>query len=155
MKVYDAVKGFQTHNFVGHHNIVLTLMFIPAKDSLRLVTAGEDLVIKIWDLVINKEVFSLKGAQARITSIVFSRDNKTMIVGDKDGKVAFYSVADGFRQIAIMDACKDMGVPGEAIEINTMCFVTVAKHQYLMLGTNSGQIAVVDLHTQKVCYLED
>lgn len=61
VKVYDAVKGFQTHNFIGHHNIVLTMQFYPMKDSLRLITAGEDLCVKVWDLVINKEVVSLRG----------------------------------------------------------------------------------------------
>lgn len=61
VKVFDALKGFQTHNFVGHQNIVLTMQFFPAADSLRLVTAGEDLCLKVWDLVINKEIVTLRG----------------------------------------------------------------------------------------------
>jgi WD40 repeat protein len=61
-----------THNFVGHQNIVLTMQFYPAKDNLKLITAGEDLCVKVWDLVINKQVASLQGSMGRITSLCFS-----------------------------------------------------------------------------------
>jgi len=157
VKVYDAAKGFQTHNFVGHQNIVLIMQFFPAKDSLRLITAGEDLCVKVWDLVINKEVASLRGSLGRITSLVVTKDMKTLIVGNKDGKVAFYNVADNYRQIAVFDATKDMGIPkGDSdLEVNALSFITMAKSQYLAVGTNTGQIALVDLSTQKMCFLEE
>ena len=94
---------------------------------------------------------------SRITSIVFTKDLKTMIVGAKDGTVAFYNSAENFRQIAILDAQKDMGIPRgeEELEVNALCVINVQKHKFLAVGTNVGQIAVVDLHTQKVCYLEE
>lgn len=129
--MYDAVKGFMTHNFVGHQNIVLTMQFYPVKDSLKLITAGEDLCVKVWDLVINKEVASLRGSLARITSLCFSKDLKTLIVGAKDGKIAFYNAADNFRQIALMDAVKDMQIPtpdtATELEVNALCFLTLPK----------------------------
>ena len=139
-----------THNFVGHQNIVLTMAFYPVKDSLKLVTAGEDLCVKVWDLVINKEMASLRGSLARISSLCFSKDNKTLIVGAKDGKIAFYNAADNFRQIAVMDAVKDMQIPNTleeaTLEVNALCFLSLSKFgQFLAVGTNSGQLALVDL----------
>lgn len=120
-----------THNFVGHQNIVLTMQFYPVKDSLKLITAGEDLCVKVWDLVINKEIASIRGSLARITSLCFSKDFKTLIVGAKDGKIAFYNAADNFRQIAMMDAVKDMQVPSldseTELEVNALCFLSLPK----------------------------
>ena len=129
VKVYDAVKGFQTHNFVGHQNIVLIMQFFPAKDSLRLITAGEDLVVKVWDLVINKEVASLRGSTGRITSLVVTKDTKTLIVGSKDGTISFYNAADNYRQIAVMHAAKDMGIakPSVDLEVNALSFISLGK----------------------------
>jgi WD40 repeat protein len=82
---------------------------------------------------------------------------KTLIVGNKDGKIAFYNVADNYRQIAVFDATKDMGIPkGDSdLEVNALSFITMAKSQYLAVGTNTGQIALVDLSTQKMCFLEE
>jgi WD40 repeat protein len=126
VKVFDAVKGFQTHNFVGHQNIVLVMQFFPAKDSLRLITAGEDLVVKVWDLVINKEVASIRGCMGRITSLVITKDHKTLIVGSKDGKIAFYNVSDNYRQIAVFEA-KSMGIPpGDVdLEVNALSLLNL------------------------------
>jgi WD40 repeat protein len=109
--------------------------------------------IKVWDLVIKKEIANLRPGLARITSIVFSQDVKTMMVGDKDGRVTFFSVSDNYRTIAAMDAFKDMGLT-TPVEVNTLCPFTINNHQYMALGTNVGQLAIIDLHTQKVCHFE-
>jgi hypothetical protein len=41
---------------------------MPGKDSLRLVSSGEDFVVKVWDMVLNKEIAALKGNKGRVTS---------------------------------------------------------------------------------------
>lgn len=104
------------------------MQFFPAKDSLRLITAGEDLVVKVWDLVINKEVATLRGSMGRITSLVVTKDQKTLIIGSKDGKVSFYNAADNYRQIAVMDAGRDMGISNSAdLEVNALSFISLGK----------------------------
>lgn len=42
IKVYDVVKGFQTHNFTGHRGIINKLVFYPEIDSLKLISSAED-----------------------------------------------------------------------------------------------------------------
>jgi U3 small nucleolar RNA-associated protein 13 len=43
IKVFDVVKGFQTHNFTGgHRGVITTLKFMPELDSLLLVSSAED-----------------------------------------------------------------------------------------------------------------
>lgn len=70
------------------------------KDSLRLISGGEDLCVKVWDLVLNKEIVSLRNYQARIMCLEFSKDFKTLIVGSKDGMITFYNAQDNFKLIA-------------------------------------------------------
>ena len=62
IKVFDVVKGFQTHNFIGgHRGIITNLVFFPEKDSLRLLSSAEDCTIKVWDLVLRSDLATLKG----------------------------------------------------------------------------------------------
>lgn len=42
VKVYDIVKGFQTHNLLGHRGIINKLVFYPEADSLNLISSAED-----------------------------------------------------------------------------------------------------------------
>ena len=67
--------------------------------------------MRVWDLVMNSEVACLRGNQGRVTSMVFSKDLKTLIVGGQDGRVAFYNVSDNYKNFALLHACKDMKVP--------------------------------------------
>jgi len=64
---------------------------MPGVDNLKLFSAGEDHTVKVWDLVLNKEVAALKGNIGRCTSIKFTNDLRTAMVGARDGKVTLYS----------------------------------------------------------------
>ena len=56
-----------------------------------MISSGEDLTVKVWDLVLDTQIATLKGTQARVTSFAFTKDYKTLIVGAKDGNIAFYN----------------------------------------------------------------
>lgn len=73
IKVFDVVKGFQTHNFTGgHRGIITNLCFVPEQDTLRLVSSAEDCQLKVWDLVMRAEIAHLRGHAALVTSVTFS-----------------------------------------------------------------------------------
>lgn len=62
--------------------------------------------------------------------MAFSKDFKTLIIGAKDGKVAFYNAHDNFKLIALMDAHKDMGVPlfdkaAAELEVNALAYISM------------------------------
>jgi len=40
---------------------------MPGKDSMRLVSAAEDYLVKVWDMVLNKEIAALKGNRGRVS----------------------------------------------------------------------------------------
>jgi WD40 repeat protein len=70
---------------------------MPGVDTLKLVSAAEDFNVKVWDLVLNKELANLKGNRGRVTSFQFTKDFKTLIVGSRDGKIVLYNAQDQFR----------------------------------------------------------
>lgn len=46
---------------MGHRGIIVQLAFIPGNDTFRLLSSGEDHTVKVWDLILNKEIAALKG----------------------------------------------------------------------------------------------
>ena len=93
VKVFDIQKGFQTHEFSGtHRGIIVKLAFYPQKESLRLISAAEDMQVKVWDLVLNSEIATMKAQKGRISSFEFSHDYKVLFVGARDGTVALYNM---------------------------------------------------------------
>lgn len=72
----------------------MQLAFMPGLDSLRLVSAAEDFVVKVWDMVLNKEIAAMKANKGRATCFQFTNDYKTLIVGARDGNIAFYNTHD-------------------------------------------------------------
>lgn len=97
VKVFDTVKGFQTHNFMGHRGVIVQLAFLPQADALKLISSGEDFTVRVWDLVLNSEIACLRGTIGRVTSFAFSQDQKTLVVGAKDSKIAFYNILENYK----------------------------------------------------------
>ena len=60
IKVFDVKNGFQTHNFLGHRGLIVKLQFYPEASSLKLLSCAEDFIIKVWDLVLKKDIAVLK-----------------------------------------------------------------------------------------------
>ena len=107
IKVFDIKKGFQTHNFLGHRGIITKLSFFPgADDTLKLISCAEDFVIRVWDLVVKKEIGQMKpkgkddNMAHMTTSIVFTSDKKTIISGGRDGCLHFWNAHDNFKHIS-------------------------------------------------------
>ena len=118
VKVYDVAKGFQTHNFRGHRGVIVQLQFYPQTGSLQLISSGEDLTVKVWDLVLNSEIATLRGTQARVTCFAFTKDYKTLIVGVKDGSIAFYNTQKNFKLIQAVSLSEVLSQPDQ--EVNAM-----------------------------------
>ena len=64
---------------------------MPGVDTLKLFSAGEDHTVKVWDLVLNKEIAALKGNTGRCTAIQFTNDLKTVFIGARDSKITMYN----------------------------------------------------------------
>ena len=114
VKVFEISKGIQTHNFIGHRGIIVQLAFLPGNETFRLLSSGEDHTVKVWDLVLNREIAALKGNTGRATAFQFTNDLKTLFVSARDGKITLYNTQDKFKQIGQI-VLKDLGVEEEEV----------------------------------------
>ena len=75
----------------GHEKAVLDLCFI---DSKTLVSASQDKSIRIWDLTTLKEIKSLKGHDASVSSIVYNKQSNSLISAGLDSKIIVWNLKD-------------------------------------------------------------
>ena len=111
---------------MGHRGIIQSLVFYPQKDSLKLISCAEDFVIRVWDLVLKKEVATMKPRGAdhmahMTTSLAFSNDKKTLISGGRDSCMHFWDAMDHFKHISTVQIDKIGCLPDE--EITALTFV--------------------------------
>jgi U3 small nucleolar RNA-associated protein 13 len=146
IKVFDVIKGFQTHNFIGgHRGIITNLIFFPETDTLLLISSAEDCQIKVWDLVMRSEIAHLKGHQALVTSIAFSTDKSTLISCAKDGKIAFWNAKDGFCQLSMFKFSKNED------ELNVVHYF-FNETPFVIVGGASGALSIFDINNNKICF---
>lgn len=147
IKVFDAVKGFQTHNFTGgHRGIITNLTFFPEKDTLLLISSAEDCQVKVWDLVMRAEIAHLKGHTALITSIGFTSDMSTLITCAKDGKLGFWNVKENFASLSLFKYSK------AEEELNVVHFFEHQDSPYVIIGGASGSLSIFDINQAKQCF---
>ena len=136
VRIYDIDKKIQTHHFVGHRGVITRLAFLPGADSLKVISSAEDFLVKVWDLVLGKDIVTLKGNLGRVTSIEFTRDAKTMFVGARDGKISLYNTQNQFKLISTI-SCQELGLPDE--EVTCLKYVYLnEKSSLLVIGGETG-----------------
>ena len=149
IKIFDIERNFQTHNFTGHRGIIQKLTFFPEQDSLKLISCAEDFVIRVWDLVLKKEVANLKpkgedNMAHSTTSIEFTNDRKTMISGGRDSCIHFWSTRENFKHISSVKI-ESLGAL-KYDEINCMVYTSaVSDDPCLIIGGFSGQVCVYSI----------
>jgi WD40 repeat protein len=72
-----------------------------APDGRRIVSAGADGTIKLWDAADGKEMMTLRGHEATVLSAKFSPDGKRIASMSKDGKIKIWDAQSGTEQITL------------------------------------------------------
>jgi WD40 repeat protein len=88
VKVYDAATCRLVARMPGHYRLVLALAWAP--DSRRLVSAGADNTIKVWDALTGEEVLTLRGHSApggSVCALAFSPSGERLASAGSDGTV--------------------------------------------------------------------
>ena len=107
--------------------------------------------MRVWDLVLNAEIACLRGTIGRVTSFAFSPDMKTLVVGAKDSKIAFYNILENYKQIGDFHTSEIEGLEKET-EVNALLYYAGVDQQspHLIIGGEQGNLAVIDLK-QRIC----
>jgi WD40 repeat protein/tRNA A-37 threonylcarbamoyl transferase component Bud32 len=77
----------------GHDKDVLAVAFSP--DGSRMVAAGADGVVKVWDRQSLQEVLTLRDHTAAVTAVAFSADGRRLAGGSADGSLCIWNIVDG------------------------------------------------------------
>lgn len=127
---------------------------------MRIVSAADDMLVKVWDLVLNTEIATIKSGSTtsstgRATCFAFSKDYKTMIVGYRDGTITFFNAQKEFQMIHSLKCNTSLGFETEEDEVNTMVYMTFGgQTSYLAIGGTSGKLVILDLATMEPCFVE-
>ena len=70
-------------------------------DGKRIVTAGEDGTVKVWDAATGQELLALKGHTAQVFGVAFSPDGRRIVTGSYDKTVKVWDARTGQEVLAL------------------------------------------------------
>jgi serine/threonine protein kinase/WD40 repeat protein len=89
--IVNCTTGELMHSLAGHPRNVRILAF--SSDGKRLASAGDDHVVKVWDLGTGQEVLSRPSPQY-VVDLGFTKDRKKLIAVSRDGTTRTWLAGD-------------------------------------------------------------
>jgi WD40 repeat protein len=94
VRVWEVASGNERLSIRGHNGRNITAVaFSP--DGKVVATAGDDYIIRRWELATGLELDGAHERQAVMADVVFSRDGKTVITAGENGTVQRWDAATG------------------------------------------------------------
>ncbi|RYH00624.1 hypothetical protein EON65_49010 [archaeon] len=84
VRVWDIAKGYCTHSFTGHTDLVRTVSFQLQDKKLRVLSTSDDASIRIHDLTQNATVAVFNEHVGLPTSLVVTRNESVLISAGRD-----------------------------------------------------------------------
>ncbi|HLJ11843.1 MAG TPA: c-type cytochrome domain-containing protein, partial [Planctomycetaceae bacterium] len=100
------IGGNESRVFTGHSDSIYALGYSPTEN--KLVTAGYDKLLILWDVESGQELHTLKHHTGAVFAAAFSPDGKTLISAAADQTVKFWSVESGQRILTLTEATKGL-----------------------------------------------
>ncbi len=143
---WNMTDGKATHT-ASVDNSLKCLALSP--DGKTLASAGEDMIVQLWDVVTAKPTAKLADHKDWILALAFSPDNKQVASGAVDGTVRLWDVGAA-KKIAQLPAPPTPlpKTPPDPVAVHALAFSPDGKALYL--GGADGNIQVVNLGDGKV-----
>jgi len=94
IRLWDLASETTVRTFPDHGWQVAALGFVAGG---HLVSAGDDRVVRVWDVESGEEVHALAGATQSIAGLIATPDRSTIVAGCQDGRVIAWDAATGAR----------------------------------------------------------
>jgi len=162
IRLRDSQTGHTLKLIAAPVEILPALALSP--DGRRLVGAGEDRALYLWDLS-GKEIgapAALRGHTGRVTSLVFTSDGKSVFSASIDGSVRQWNAADGSAGLVLETqndkilclACGDDGrwlaAGGHAQVIHLWNLASLAPKPMQTLYNHSGAVTALAFSAERL-----
>jgi WD40 repeat protein len=91
----EAASGRTVKTIVGHRGTIYAVGFLGTK---RLVTAGEDKFLRIWDLATAKQIRELEGHSGPIRTLAVSNEMRQLSTGSDDSTILIWNIHKCLKQ---------------------------------------------------------
>src|SRR5262249_52153837 len=98
--------GRQVRLLEGHSEAVRAVVYTP--DGRRLLTAGEDKAIRLWDIKTAKTVIRYPGHTGGVTSLAMAPNGERFLSGSQDHTLRLWDIDSG-QEIRRFGAAKFFG----------------------------------------------
>lgn len=106
VQLWDITSGACVAR-VPHDSRIHTALFVA--DATHLVTAGDDMVVRAWDLASGRVTMTLRGHEAAVTCLALTKDGLQLASGGSDATIRVWDLASG-KCISVLQ-----GYKGEAM----------------------------------------
>lgn len=105
VRVWDIPRGYCTHSFRQHIDIVPYVLFHPDPHRLQLLSASEDSTLKVYDLVESKCLADFREHMSQPTDVAFTEDGYTAASVGRDKVINFYDLRNmsHIKTLAVME----------------------------------------------------
>jgi WD40 repeat protein len=93
IQVIDTATGKERFPHPGHDGPLHAVAVSPI--GRVVASAGEDRVVKLWDLATQQVLRTLKAHTATVCGLIFSPDGRQLASGSRDGTIVLWDVAAG------------------------------------------------------------
>jgi eukaryotic-like serine/threonine-protein kinase len=96
--ILDGSSGREIVRLDGHQGQTLALAFA-GQD--RLISGGDDGIVKVWDVVAAREIHAMKGHWVSVLAVAASPDGTRVVSGSSDNTIRLWDVASGDEILAL------------------------------------------------------